>query len=47
MDFNGKTVWRVPTNEKQNTLLASSKKPHGTYGPQMQQMMTDLETRKK
>ena len=47
MGFNGKTVLGFPTNKKQYTFLASSKQPHETYGPQMQQMMTEFETMKK
>ena len=47
MGFNGKTVLGFPTNKKQYTFLASSKQPHETYGPQLQQMMMDFETRKK
>ena len=47
MDFNGKPVWKIPTNTKQNKLLASSKQPHETNGPKMQKLATDLETRKK
>ena len=47
MDFNGKPVWKNPTNTKQNKLLASSKQPDETHGPKMQQLATELETRKK
>ena len=47
MGFNGKPVWRFQTNKQQKTFIASSKQPHEKHGPKMQQLATDLETRKK
>ena len=35
------------SDEKSYTLLASTKQPHETHDPQMQQLMTDFETTKK
>ena len=47
MGFNGKTVWRFQTNKQQKTFIASSKQPHESHGPLMQQLIMDLLTRKK
>ena len=47
MGFNGKPVWRFQTNKQQKTFIASSKQPHESHAPLMQQLITDLLTRKK
>ena len=43
MSFSKKTVWRFQRKKKENTFLAQSKQPRGTYGLQKQQLNMALE----